>query len=80
MKIIMIVDIPPGLILIIGAALVPLIPIGWLRKGYLLLLPVAGLLSLLSLEHGSFGEVSLFGYELMPVSYTHLTLPTKRIV
>ena len=67
MKIIMIVDIPPGLILIIGAFLVPLIPTGWLRKGYLLLLPVAGLLSLLSLEHGSFGEVSLFGYELMHV-------------
>ena len=67
MKIIMIVDIPPGLILIIGAFLVPLIPTGWLRKGYLLLLPVAGLLSLLSLGHGSLGEVSIFGYELKHV-------------
>ena len=63
----MIVDIPPGLILIIGAFFVPLIPTDWLRKGYLLLLPIVGLLSLLSLEHGSFGEISLFGYELIHV-------------
>ena len=86
MKIIMIVDIPPGLILIIGAFIVPLIPQGWLRKVYLLLLPIAGFLSLLSLEHGSFGEVSLFGYELIhvrvdaPLSFLVLFFTSRRLL
>ena len=63
----MIVDIPPGLILILGAILVPLLPAGPVRKAYLLLLPVAGLASLLMLEHGSFGEFQLLGYTLIHV-------------
>lgn len=70
----MISDIPPGLILIIGAFFVPLIPSGWLRKGYLLFLPIIGFISLLSLDHGSFGEVSLFGYELIHVRIDALSL------
>ena len=70
----MISDIPPGLILIIGAFFAPLIPSGWLRKGYLLFLPIIGFISLLSLDHGSFGEVSLFGYELIHVRIDALSL------
>lgn len=63
----MIADTPPGLILILGAILVPLLPAGPLRKAYLLLLPIAGLASLLMLEHGSFGEFQLLGYTLTHV-------------
>ena len=63
----MIADIPPGLILILGAILVPLLPAGPVRKAYLLLLPVAGLASLLMMEHGSFGEFQLLGYTLIHV-------------
>ncbi|HAA91825.1 MAG TPA: Na+/H+ antiporter subunit D, partial [Rhodospirillaceae bacterium] len=61
----MIADIPPGLILILGAILVPLLPAGPIRKAYLLLLPVVGLASLLMMDHGSFGEVMLLGYKLI---------------
>ncbi|HAT34406.1 MAG TPA: Na(+)/H(+) antiporter subunit D, partial [Rhodospirillaceae bacterium] len=63
----MIADIPPGLILILGAILVPLLPAGPIRKAYLLLLPVVGLASLLMMDHGSFGEVMLLGYKLIHV-------------
>jgi multicomponent Na+:H+ antiporter subunit D len=63
----MIADIPPGLILILGAILVPLLPAGPVRKAYLLLLPVAGLASLLMMEHGNFGEFQLLGYTLIHV-------------
>ncbi len=41
----MIADLPPGLILILGAILVPLLP-GRLRQLYMLALPVLGGLQL----------------------------------
>jgi len=59
----MIIDLPPGFILILGAALVPLLR-GRLRSAWLLLLPIFGFAQLLGFSHGEYGHITIFGYTL----------------
>ncbi|MCH8036206.1 MAG: Na(+)/H(+) antiporter subunit D, partial [Proteobacteria bacterium] len=59
----MIVDLPPGLILILGAILVPFLP-GRLRQLYMLALPLLAGLQLYGLEQGNFAQTQIFGYTL----------------
>ena len=59
----MIAELPPGLILILGALLVPVLP-GRLRQVYMLALPVLAGLQLYGLEHGSFAQTEIFGYPI----------------
>jgi multicomponent Na+:H+ antiporter subunit D len=59
----MIAELPPGLILILGALLIPVLP-GRLRQVYMLALPVLAGLQLYGLEHGSFAQTEIFGYQL----------------
>src|SRR5215469_11105602 len=54
----------PALILIFGALLLPLIPAA-LKKGYLLLVPVAVFVRTLYLEQGSFGHVQFLDWQLV---------------
>jgi len=69
----MIGSIPPGLLLILGALLAPLLP-GRIRQVYLLALPMIGLLGLIGLEHGVYGSFRIFDYELLPVRVDKLSL------
>jgi len=69
----MIVDFPPGLLLIIGALLVPFIK-GQMRQVYMLALPILGIFQLMFLDAGTFGTISLFGYELTHVRVDKLSL------
>jgi len=68
----MIASIPPGLIMILGAILVPFLP-SRVRGAYMLALPILGLWQLLMLDMGSFGQMTLFGYELMHVRVDKLS-------
>jgi len=65
--------IPPGLLLIAGALLVPLFAGPW-RKTYMTILPIAGLWALTGADHGSFYTFSLFAYEIEPVRIDALSL------
>jgi multicomponent Na+:H+ antiporter subunit D len=56
----------PGLVLILGAVLVPLLR-GWLRAAWLVLVPVAGLALLWRLPAGTTGGIELFGLALAPL-------------
>ena len=69
----MIGELPPASILILGALLVPLLR-GRLRSVYLLALPVASLLYLLSLPEGQSCQFTLFGIELTCVRIDRLSL------
>ena len=60
----MIAELPPGLILILGALLIPVLP-GRLRQVYMLALPVLAGLQLYGLEHGTFAQTQIFGYPLI---------------
>lgn len=62
----------PALILILGAALVPLFR-GRARIPYLLMLPLAALFQLLGLEHGQHGLVQAFGVELVTLRLDRLS-------
>ena len=66
----MIADLPPGLILILGALAIPFIPAG-LRRYYVLALPALGLLQLLLLPTGMQGQVEMFGHTT-PLQLTDL--------
>jgi len=66
-------EFPPGLILIFGAALVPLLR-GRARQAWTLLLPIAALVHLLWLPLGSFGYVQFLGYTLTLVRVDRLSL------
>ena len=66
-------EFPPGLILIVGAMLVPLLR-GWARNIFMLALPVVSLALLLSLDHGVYGQFKLFDYELTPVRIDRLSM------
>ena len=68
----MIADLPPGLILILGAALVPLLK-GWSRNIYMAALPVAGLAAMLALADGNYFQFRLFDYGLVPVRVDKLS-------
>ncbi len=59
----MIADLPPGLILILGALAIPFIPAG-LRRYYILALPALGLLQLVFLPAGMQGQIEMFGHTL----------------
>ncbi len=69
----MIAEFPPGLLLIIGAVLVPFLK-GHVRSAYTLLLPILGLAQLISLDTGSFGAITMFGYEQTHVRVDKLSL------
>jgi multicomponent Na+:H+ antiporter subunit D len=59
----MIADLPPALILILGALLVPFVPVQ-VRRLYMLALPVLGLIQLLMLPTGVGAQVEMFGMTL----------------
>jgi len=69
----MIVDLPPGFILILGAALLPLFR-GRLRSAWILLLPIIGFVQLLGLSHGEYGHIAIFGYTLTLTRIDKLSL------
>ena len=66
-------EFPPGLLLIVGAILVPFIK-GNLRSVYMLVLPLLGILQLMALEPGTFGTMSAYGVELTHVRIDKLSL------
>lgn len=65
--------IPPGLLLIGAALLVPLFSGRW-RKAYLTVVPLAGLWALAQAETGSFYVFTFFTYEIVPVRIDRLSL------
>ncbi len=69
----MIGSIPPGLLLVLGALVAPVLP-GRVRNVYLLALPAVGLAGLIGLEHGIYGEFEVFGYQLAVVRVDKLSL------
>ena len=69
----MTVEFPPGLLLIVGAVLVPFLK-GNLRSLYMLALPLLGLWQLTLLEPGSFGTMTTFGFEQTHVRVDKLSL------
>jgi multicomponent Na+:H+ antiporter subunit D len=60
----MIADLPPGLILIVGALLLPLLR-AWLRPYAMLALPVLALVQLLTLPAGVHAQVEMLGHSLV---------------
>jgi len=69
----MIGEFSPGLILIFGALLIPLLPRQW-RAAYTLLLPVATFVHLLTLPHGELGQWQLLGLQLTSLRVDRLSL------
>lgn len=69
----MIAEFSPGLILILGSALVPLLR-ARARSAYLLALPLAGLAYLVWLPYGEYGQVAFLGQELTLVRSDRLSL------
>ena len=66
-------EFPPGLILILGALLVPLLR-GHLRNAYMLALPIVGFWGLLTIPDGMHFAFDVFGYTLNPVRVDKLSL------
>ena len=69
----MIVNLPPGLILILGALLVPLLR-GRVLSAYLLTLPVIGFFQLLELPQGEYWHIPIFSYTLTLMRVDKLSL------
>jgi multicomponent Na+:H+ antiporter subunit D len=69
----MMTELPPGIILILGAILVPFLR-GNLRNIYMLALPIIGLSSLLLTSQNYQFEFNLFGYNISPVRIDSLSL------
>jgi multicomponent Na+:H+ antiporter subunit D len=69
----MIEALPPGLILILGALVIPLLP-GRAKAAWTALLPVLGFLQLLALEPGTSLNIQLFEYQLTVVRVDKLSL------
>ena len=67
------IDFPPFVLFFAAALLTPFLR-GWARKGVLLLVPVIGGLSLIGMEAGSFGEISILGYSLTLMRVDKLSL------
>jgi multicomponent Na+:H+ antiporter subunit D len=63
---------PPGMILILGALVVPLLG-GWVRKAYMLLLPILGFLQVALLPADFVWAFQAFGYELILVRVDELS-------
>ena len=66
-------SLPPGLILILGGLVLPVLPRSVQAKGALVL-PVLGLLQLLFLSEGMSVDVEIAGYSLLPVRVDKLSL------
>lgn len=66
-------DINPGLIIILGALLVPVLPRA-LRGAYMLLLPLIAFFHLYGMPMGEAGAFSLFGLDLVTVRIDKLSL------
>ena len=69
----MIASLPPGLLLIAGAVLIPLIP-GIARLAWTVLLPIIGLWGLIGLEPGNYLAFTFLGAEIVPVRADRLSL------
>lgn len=69
----MIANLPPGMILLIGGLLLPLIP-KVLRSPYMLALPVLGFVQLLMLPDGTSSTMAFFGLTLEPIRVDRLSL------
>ncbi len=65
-------DLSPGLVLVVGALLVPLLR-GWVRSVYMLALPVLAFLHLLALPYGAFGEFEFLGLDLVTLRVDRLS-------
>lgn len=70
----MIDGVPPFVIFMAGALLVPWLQ-GWIKKAYLLFLPVLGLVNLLQMPAGESWPATLLGYQLVLVKIDSLSLP-----
>jgi multicomponent Na+:H+ antiporter subunit D len=66
-------EFPPFLFFFGAALLVPFLK-GWARSGLLLLVPVLAGLSLIGLDAGSYGQISLMGYDLTVFRVDRLSL------
>ncbi len=66
-------EFPPFILFFAAALVVPILR-GWVRAGVLLLVPLLGGLSLIGLEPGSYGEISLMGYTLTLMRVDKLSL------
>jgi len=66
-------ELPPFLLFFGAALLVPFLR-GWARTGLLLLVPVVGGLSLMGLEAGVYGQITVVGYTLTLVRVDKLSL------
>ncbi|MCP5112333.1 MAG: Na(+)/H(+) antiporter subunit D, partial [bacterium] len=69
----MTLSLPPGLILLVGALILPLLK-GRLQAAWTLLLPVLSLAQLLMLQEGTYGQIALFDYQLTMVRIDRLSL------
>jgi multicomponent Na+:H+ antiporter subunit D len=69
----MMIELPPGIILILGAFLVPFLR-GNMRNAYMLALPLIGIWSLVTIPEGPHFAMGIFGYELSPVRIDSLSL------
>ena len=69
----MIEHIPPAIILILGALLVPLLR-GPVKAGYMLLLPVLSLWHLWSIPPGEYWQLTLFDYSLTMLRIDRLSM------
>ena len=65
--------LPPGTLLVVGAFLIPLLR-GVGRQAWLLILPIASFVHLLSFDHGNYGQILLFDYELTMARIDKLSL------
>ena len=70
----MIGEINPGIILIVGALLVPLLPGRFLRGAYMLALPILAFLHLYNLPMGELGQIQLFDVTLTTLRIDKLSL------
>jgi len=73
----MIEALPPGLVLILGALLIPLLP-KRLQAPFAVALPVIGMAQLLTLAPGFSHHLWLFDYELTVVRIDRLSPPFSR--
>ena len=69
----MISSVTPALVLIFGALLVPLLR-GRVRGIYMLALPLVGLWHTFALDHGSYGNIALFGHTFVTLRVDKLSL------
>ena len=69
----MINALPPAVILIVGALLIPLLK-GRMKQAWMLLLPIASFVNLLSIPAGSHWSFSFLGYELVLGQLDRLSL------